>query len=307
MSKTKKILAAMLAATMVLGVTACGTPATTETPAEDTATESTATEDSAEATEEGTAMEGPITVYSREDGSGTRGAFVELMGVVNEEGEDMTTQMAVFQNGTNGVMTGVASDPNAIGYISLGSIDDTIKPLSVDGVEPTAENILSGDYTVARPFNIAMPMDAENALVDDFISFIMSVEGQAIVEEDGFIPMEATESYTGGDQSGTIAISGSTSVYPVMEKLKEAYIEINSGVTIDIQSSGSSSGMKDAMAGTVDIGMASRELKDEEKAALEHLVIAQDGIAMIVNNENPMSDITSADITAIYTGEKTEW
>ncbi len=286
-----------------------------------TAAESTAEAAGSEGAAEGTAEAAPagdfdeaalVTVVSREEGSGTRGAFVELLGIEEEQADgsmmDMTTLDAVTVNGTSVVMTTVAGDPHAIGYISLGSLDDTVKALQVDGVDATAENIANGSYTISRPFNIATNGDVSPA-TQDFIDFILSDEGQAIVEENGFIATESTGAYAGaGDTEGKIVIAGSTSVTPVMEKIQEAYIALNPNAEVEIQSTGSSAGMTAAIDGVCDIGMASRELKDSEiEAGLTPTVIALDGIAMVVNSANPLTDITPDQIRAIYMGETTNW
>ncbi len=308
--KLRKILAMLLCVAIVaVGFAACGSsePSSSDTTSESGAESGSDSESESESESEEATDLGAISVYSREEGSGTRGAFVELMEVVDADGNDMTTLDANFINSTNGVMTGVAQDPAAIGYISLGSLDDSVKAVTVDGVEATAENILSGEYKVARPFNVAVKTGTENELVTDLMSFVLSDEGQAIAEAEGFIPVETTGAYEAAGLSGTIKVSGSTSVSPLMEKLKEAYNVHNPDVTIEITASGSSSGMKDAMNGTVDLGMASRELKDEELAELTNTVIAQDGIAVIVNVDNPIADMTAAEITEIYLGTKTEW
>lgn len=247
-----------------------------------------------------------INVISREDGSGTRGAFVEIVGIVDENDNDLTTVDAVVQNSTNGVMTTVAGDEYSIGYISLGSLNDTVKALKVEGVEATAENVKSGEYKIARPFNIAF-QSGLSELAKDFVNFILSAQGQAIVEENGFIAALDGEEYTPSGLTGTIVVAGSTSVTPVMEKLVEAYEGLNDGVSIEIQSTGSSAGMTAAMEGSADIGMASRDLKDSEKEVLEYEVIAIDGIAVIVNKENTIEDLTMDDIRSIYLGEITTW
>lgn len=255
---------------------------------------------------------GEISVYSREDGSGTRGAFVELLGIEQKDasGEkvDMTISEAAITNSTSVMMTSVAGDPAGIGYISLGSLNDTVKALEVDGVAPSAEAVKSGDYKVARPFNIATK-DGLSEVAQDFITFILSADGQAIVEEEGYITVDdAAAAYEPANLSGKIVIAGSSSVTPVMEKLAEAYKALNSGVTIEVQQSDSTTGMNMAMEGTCDIGMASRELKDSETGAgLTGTVIAQDGIAVIVSNDNPVSAITAEQIMKIYTGEITDW
>ena len=253
---------------------------------------------------------GEVSVYSREDGSGTRSAFIELMGVEEKDasGEkvDMTTPAAAITNSTSVMMTSVAGDPNGIGYISLGSLNDTVKAVEVDGVEATAENVKSGTYKVARPFNI-VTKDGLSDVAQDFIDFILSADGQAIVEEEGYIAVEdGAAAYVGSGVSGKIVVAGSSSVTPVMEKLAEAYQAINSGVTIEVQQSDSTTGVNMATEGTCDIGMASRELKDSE-SAVTGTVIAQDGIAVIVNKDSSIKGLTSDLIKSIYTGEITTW
>lgn len=252
------------------------------------------------------AAEGDITVVSREDGSGTRGAFVELMGVEADD-VDNTTQAAVITNSTAVMMTTVAGDENAIGYISLGSLDDSVTAVQVDGVDATAENIENGTYPVVRPFNIATTEDLSDAAAD-FMSFIMSDEGQAIIEENGYIPVESTGAYEATDASGEVTVAGSSSVTPVMEKLAEGYAEVNSNVSIAVQQSDSTTGMQSAIDGLCDIGMASREVKDSEiEAGLTPTVIAQDGIAIVVNNESGVEALSSETIRQIYVGEITTW
>ena len=257
------------------------------------------------------AASGAISVVSREDGSGTRGAFIELFGIEekNDAGEkvDMTTEMAEITNSTAVMMTTVAGNPNAIGYISLGSLDDSVKALKIDGAEATAENIKNGTYKVARPFNIATKEDISE-VASDFIAFIMSDEGQAVVEENGYISQGSTGAYTASNMSGKIVVAGSSSITPVMEKLKEAYIALNPNVTIEVQQNDSTTGMTSVAEGTCDIGMASRELKDSELAnGLQPTVIAMDGIAVIVNQENTVSDMTSDTVKAIFTVATTDW
>lgn len=261
-----------------------------------------------------TKLDTEITVVSREDGSGTRGAFVELMGIEqkNEAGEkeDMTRGDAEIINSTNGVMMSVAGNVDAIGYISLGSLNDTVKAVDVNGVEVSVDNIKSGDYMVARPFMICYQqakLDA-NAAATDFVKYIESVEGQAIISDNGYIAIDTTDNYTASGVSGAISLNGSTSVGPVMEKLAEAYKALNPDVSIDVQQTGSGAGITAATEGTCDIGMSSRELKQEEiDAGLTPLKIADDGIAVIVNLENPVEDITSDEIMKIYTGEINKW
>ena len=253
-----------------------------------------------------------INVISREDGSGTRGAFIELFGIEqkNEAGEkiDYTTDDCDITNSTSVMMTSVAGNDCAIGYISLGSMNDTVKALPIDGAEASVENIKNGTYKVARPFNIATKAEVNDA-ANDFIAFIMSAEGQAVVEENGYIAVTGdAPAFAGGKVSGKIVIAGSSSVTPVMEKLKEAYEAINPNVEIELQQSDSSSGMTATMDGVCDIGMASRALKDSEtEAGLVPMTIAMDGIAVIVSPENPVEGLTSEQVRDIYMGEITEW
>lgn len=252
-----------------------------------------------------------ITVVTREEGSGTRGAFVELTGVEqkNADGKkiDMTTEEAIVQSSTQNVITAVNGDTYAIGYVSLGSLNKDVKAVKVDGVEATVDTVKSGDYKVQRPFNIATKDDVSDA-AKDFISYIMSSEGQAIIEDNGYIKVDdSAAAYAATDAKGEVKVSGSSSVTPVMEKLKEAYEKVNSNITITINQSDSSTGMKDAAEGISDIGMASRDLKDSELETLKNTVIAKDGIAIVVNNASPIENLTSDQIMKIYTGEITTW
>lgn len=251
-----------------------------------------------------------ITVVTREEGSGTRGAFVELTGVEqkNADGKkiDMTTEEAIVQSSTQNVITAVNGDTYAIGYVSLGSLNKDVKAVKVDGAEATVDTVKSGEYKVQRPFNIATKDDVSDA-AKDFISYIMSSEGQAIIEDNGYIKVDDSAAYAATDAKGEVKISGSSSVTPVMEKLKEAYEKVNSNITITINQSDSSTGMKDAAEGISDIGMASRDLKDSELETLKNTVIAKDGIAIVVNNASPIENLTSDQIMKIYTGEITTW
>lgn len=251
-----------------------------------------------------------ITVVSREDGSGTRGAFIELFGVEvkGDDGSksDMTVKTAVIANKTGVMLTNIAGDPNAIGYVSLGSLNDSVKALAIDGVEATAENVQNGTYPIARPFIIATK-GAASGLAKDFIDFILSAEGQQVVT-DGYIPIDQqATAYAGEKPEGKIAVAGSSSVTPIMEKLKEAYVAINPKAEIEIQMTDSTAGMTAAMEGTCDIGMASRDLKESELQELTGIPIALDGIAVIVNSKNPVGKMTSAQVKSIFTGETTSW
>lgn len=252
-----------------------------------------------------------ITVMTREEGSGTRSAFIELFGIEteNESGEkvDNTIITAETTNSTSVMMTSVANDPSSIGYISLGSLNDTVKALQIDGVDATVDNIKNGTYKASRPFNIAVKADISET-AQDFINFIMSAEGQAVVEENGYISQGNNGSYAGSSPSGTVNVAGSSSVSPVMEKLKEAYALVNPNAEIVVQQNDSTTGITSAIDGVCDIAMASRELKDSElSSGLTPTTIAIDGIAVIVNKDNTVNSLTSDQVKAIYTGEQTEW
>jgi hypothetical protein len=250
-----------------------------------------------------------ISVVTREEGSGTRDAFTELTGVLVKDGDnktDNTTTSAVTINSTEAVITNVKDNEAAIGYISLGSLNDTVKALKIGGVEATADNVKSGDYAVSRPFNIAYKSELSD-VAQDFVDYIMSSDGQKIVSDNGYVTVSENAAYSGKKPSGKISVAGSSSVSPVMEKLAEAYQKVNTNAKVEIQTSDSSAGMQSAMGGTCDIGMASRDLKDEEKSALKAETIAKDGIAVIVNNANTCDDLTLDQVKSIYTGETTVW
>lgn len=250
-----------------------------------------------------------ITVISREAGSGTRGAFIELTGVEakNEAGEkvDHTYEEAIIQNGTAQVLTTVESDENAIGYISLGSLNEKVKAVTVEGVEATAENVKNGTYALARPFNIAVK-EGLSETAQDFVNWLAGADAQAIVADKGYVAKEAEE-YVATPKAGKIVVGGSSSVGPLMEKLAEAYMTANPDVTIEVQISDSTTGMTKAADGTFDIGMASRELKDSEKETLTGITICQDGIAVIVNTNNTVENLTIEQIRQIFVGEVTDW
>lgn len=319
MKKSIKLaLAGMMAMTMM---TACGAAATeTAEPAADTtaaaAADTTAADTEAAATEAqteaaGASMEGAIDVISREDGSGTRGAFIELFGVEQKDasGEkvDYTTDDAEITNSTEVMITSVAGDKQAIGYISLGSLNDSVKALKIDGAAATVEDIKDGSYKIARPFNIVTTGEVSD-VAQDFINFIFSEEGQKVVEDNGYISQGNQGAYTASGKSGKVTVAGSSSVTPVMEKLAEAYKALNSDVTVEVQQSDSTTGVTSSIEGVCDIGMASRELKDEETAkGAQGQVIAMDGIAVVVNNENPVEDLTAEQVKDIYVGDTTDW
>lgn len=253
-----------------------------------------------------------ITVISREDGSGTRGAFIELTGIEEKDSNgnktDNTKKDALICKSTDVVLTQVSGDKNAIGYISFGSLNDTVKALKVEGVEPSTATIESGDYKIVRPFNIAVK-DGLSDAAQDFENYILSSEGQDIIEKAGYIKIDkSAAAYASNNASGKVVVSGSSSVTPVMEKLAEAYQKANTNVTVDVQQSDSSTGIKDAINGTSDIGMASRDISDDELSqGIKSVTIAQDAIAVIVNKDNAVDNITMDEIKAIYTGSKTTW
>ena len=253
-----------------------------------------------------------ITVISREDGSGTRGAFIELTGIEEKDSNgnktDNTKKDALICKSTDVVLTQVSGDKNAIGYISFGSLNDTVKALKVEGVEPSTATIESGDYKIVRPFNIAVK-DGLSDAAQDFENYVLSSDGQDIIEKAGYIKIDkSAAAYASNNASGKVVVSGSSSVTPVMEKLAEAYQKANTNVTVDVQQSDSSTGIKDAINGTSDIGMASRDISDDELSqGIKSVTIAQDAIAVIVNKDNTVEDITMDEIKAIYTGSKTTW
>jgi phosphate transport system substrate-binding protein len=254
---------------------------------------------------------GDITVISREEGSGTRGAFIELFGVEKKDDTgtkvDYTIETADTTNSTQVMITSVSDNTQAIGYISLGALNDTVKAVSIDGVAATVENIKNGTYSIARPFNIAT-LGEQSEVTKDFIAYILSADGQKVIDDNGYISVDATASYTSTQPSGTLTIAGSSSVTPVMEKLVEAYKKVNPNATIELQQSDSTTGMNSAAEGVCDIGMASRELKDSELAkGLTPVTIAIDGIAVIVNKKNTTDNLTTEDVMKIYTGEITNW
>ena len=305
----------MLAVSMIAG---CGSDNTA-----DTSTSADTTADaSTDAAADTTAEEAPaattdfdaseyVNVLSREDGSGTRSAFIELFGIEEKDADgnkvDNTTEEAIITNSTSVMLTSVASDEYAIGYVSLGSLDDTVKAVSIDGAEATAENIENGSYKVSRPFNIAVKKDLNNKVAKDFMSFIMSTEGQKVVADEKYIAVADVKDYAGTKPSGSCVVGGSSSVSPLMEKLIEAYKAVNPNASIELQTSDSTTGMTSTIEGSYDIGMASRELKEEEAAELEPTVIATDGIAVVVNNANPLDELSADQVKDIYVGNVSTW
>ena len=295
----KKSISMLLAAMMLTGaLSGCGGSSSSDS-------------SDSQASGNDSGVSGAITVISREDGSGTRGAFIELTGVEekNDAGEkiDNTTADAEIANKTDVVLTSVAGNEKAIGYISLGALNDTVKAVKVDGAEATVDNVKAGTYKLSRPFNIATKGEP-TGVAKDFINFILSKEGQAVVTDNKYIAVDDNAAaFTSDGSSGQIAVGGSSSVSPVMEKLIEAYKAVNANADIELQTTDSTTGMTSAIEGTYDIGMASRELKDDEAAALEHQAIAMDGIAVIVNIANPADDLTVEQVASIFLGDVTKW
>ena len=306
--KNSKIIVAALSLSMILS--ACGNK---DNKANDGSNGSNQTESASTANEKkdgDTAKSDQedfdITVVSREDGSGTRGAFIELVGLEEEkdgEKKDLTTDEAVVQNSTNGVMQTVSQDPSAIGYVSLGSVNDSVQKVKVDGAEATEENIEAGDYTLQRPFNLAFKEEKLDDLAKDFLAFVLSKDAQEIVGKEGYIKVEAKD-YEAKKIKGNLTIAGSTSVTPLMEKLVEKYKDVNPDANIEIQSTGSSAGIESTISDVSQIAMASRELKDEEKDKLQVEVLAKDGIAVVVNKDDTkINDLTKDQLKEIFSGK----
>ncbi len=303
--KMKKFLAVMAVVSMTAAMAAgCGSSE------EEGKTETNEKTEASGETDTSFDSANDISVTSREDGSGTRGAFIELFGIEEKkDGEkvDMTTDDAQITNSTSVMLTTVAGDDYAIGYVSLGSLNDTVKALKIDGEEATEQNIKDGKYKICRPFNIATKKGADNELAKDFISYIMSKEGQQVISDNGYIGDDSAEAYAGTKPSGKVVVGGSSSVSPVMEKLIEAYKKVNTGAEIELQTTDSTTGMTSAIDGSYDIGMASRELQDDEKDKLDSQAIATDGIAVIVNKNNTTDELSSDQVKDIYTGNAVAW
>lgn len=248
---------------------------------------------------------GVISVITREDGSGTRGAFTELCGIVADD-KDNTVSSAEVTNSTAVMLTTVAGNAASIGYVSVGSLNDSVKALEVDGVAPSVDTVADGSYSISRPFNL-VTRDGEELsdAAQDFFNYIMSTDAADVISKEGYVA-QGTESYTSNGAKGSVVVAGSSSVTPVMTKLKEAYADINPDVSVDVQQSDSTTGVTSTQEGVCDIGMASRELKDTE-TGVKSTVLAMDGIAVIVNKDNSLDAITKDQIKQVYTGEITEW
>ena len=308
--KHNVITASVLSAAMLASLAACGAaPASSEA----SSVEASSVEVSSAAAPAADAFDTAqdIAVFTREDGSGTRGAFIELTGVEqkNADGKkvDRTTEAAAVQSSTNGVMTAVANDAAAIGYISLGSLNDTVKAVTVDGVKAGADTVKDGSYTLARPFNLVTNGDATDPVAVDFLAYCLSADGQALATDKGYIGSEG-EAFTSAQPAGKIVVGGSSSVAPLMEKLVEAYKTVNPNAEIEHLTTDSTTGVSGALDGSYTIGLASRELKDSEtEAGAKATVLAMDGIAVVVNPENPVENLTVDQIQSIYVGEVTTW
>ena len=303
--KHNAIAASVLSAAMLASLAACGAaPASSEVSSAEASSASAPAADAFDTAQD-------IAVFTREDGSGTRGAFIELTGVEQKDADgkkvDMTTEAAAVQSSTNGVMTAVANDATAIGYISLGSLNDTVKAVTVDGVKAGADTVKDGSYTLARPFNIVTNGDATDPVAVDFIAYCLSADGQALATDKGYIGSEG-EAFTSAQPAGKIVVGGSSSVAPLMEKLVEAYKTVNPNAEIEHLTTDSTTGVSGALDGSYTIGLASRELKDSEtEAGAKATVLAMDGIAVVVNPENPVENLTVDQIKSIYVGEVTTW
>lgn len=260
---------------------------------------------------DGTGMKDEITVISRESGSGTRGAFIELFGVEikNAQGKkvDMTTETADITNSTEVVLTSVAGNASAIGYVSLGSLNSTVKAVKIDGADATVANIKNGSYKISRPFNIVTKEKLSTA-AQEFYRYILSADGQSVIEKNGYIAVAKNPAYMPNVKSGKVTVAGSSSVFPVMEKLAEAFKTVNPGVTVEVSQSDSTTGINSAIQSVCDIGMASRELKDTETSqGVAGTKIAIDGIAVVVNKVNPAVSLTKEQVRKIFTGVFTKW
>ena len=324
----KKLLMAILSVTLMLTiVTACGnnedtstsTPETntnaqdsTNTGSENTGSANTGSENTSNDSSADSSGSNDtsnfdadriIAVFTREEGSGTRDAFVSTTGV----GDDMYIE-AVVVSETNELLTKVEESEHAIGYVSVGSLSDRVKALSISGVIPSDETIKDGTYTIQRPLLVCVnEQNAQNDIVNDFIDFMLSAQGQAVSSTRWTAIDDNAPQYSPSGLSGTIRVGGSTSVDPLMQGLRQAYIALNPNVQIEISGGGSGTGISEATSGVIEMGMSSRALRDNEKEALADITIALDGVAIIVNPANPMTDITTEQVREIFTGEITRW
>ena len=312
----RKVIAITLTAMMAAGMLAgCGSSDSSSSSTADTTKEASATEadgsTDGDSNAAGGDFSGQISVISREDGSGTRGAFIELFGIEQKDADgnkvDNTIDSAEITNSTSVMMTTVAGNEYAIGYVSLGSLDDSVKALKIDGAEASVDTVKDGSYKISRPFNI-VTKDGLREVAADFVKYIMSEDGQKVVEDNGYISQGNEGAYEAAGLSGKVTVAGSSSVTPVMEKLAESYKKLNADVEIEVQQNDSTTGVTSAIDGICDIGMASRELKDTETSqGVTATPIALDGIAVIVNKQNPVDELTSDQVMSIFTGETQDW
>ena len=314
MKKTWAVMGTAVAVSAMI-FTGCGSNNTTtgtDTTQESENTDTAATDTPAAEDSKGGDFSGLISPISREEGSGTRGAFIELFGIETKDTDgnkiDNTTDTAEITNSTSVMMTTVAGNEYAIGYVSLGSLDDSVKALKIDGAEASVDNVKNGSYKVVRPFNIVLGKKTSDA-ANDFVNYIMSADGQKIIEDNGYIPVdEGAAAYQASNAKGKVVVGGSSSVSPVMEKLVEAYSKANTNIQVDVQTTDSTTGVSSTVEGSYDIGMASRDLKDDETAqGVEGKTIAKDGIAVIVNNESSVDELSTDQVKSIFTGETTSW
>ena len=314
MKKTWAVMGTAVAVSAMI-FTGCGSSNTTtgtDTTQESENTDTAATDTPAAEDSKGGDFSGLISPISREEGSGTRGAFIELFGIETKDTDgnkiDNTTDTAEITNSTSVMMTTVAGNEYAIGYVSLGSLDDSVKALKIDGAEASVDNVKNGSYKVVRPFNIVLGKKTSDA-ANDFVNYIMSADGQKIIEDNGYIPVdEGASAYQASNAKGKVVVGGSSSVSPVMEKLVEAYSKANTNIQVDVQTTDSTTGVSSTVEGSYDIGMASRDLKDDETAqGVEGKTIAKDGIAVIVNNESSVDELSTDRVKSIFTGETTSW
>ena len=314
MKKTWAVMGTAVAVSAMI-FTGCGSSNTTtgtDTTQESENTDTAATDTPAAEDSKGGDFSGLISPISREEGSGTRGAFIELFGIETKDTDgnkiDNTTDTAEITNSTSVMMTTVAGNEYAIGYVSLGSLDDSVKALKIDGAEASVDNVKNGSYKVVRPFNIVLGKKTSDA-ANDFVNYIMSADGQKIIEDNGYIPVdEGAAAYQASNAKGKVVVGGSSSVSPVMEKLVEAYSKANTNIQVDVQTTDSTTGVSSTVEGSYDIGMASRDLKDDETAqGVEGKTIAKDGIAVIVNNESSVDELSTDQVKSIFTGETTSW
>ncbi len=286
--RLRTVVGAFAAALCAVGLIACGQPQAAAEKAADT-----------------------VAVFSREDGSGTRSAFAELVGLQQKAADgtpvDLTANDAVITNSTSVMLTSVANDPAAIGYVSMGSLTDAVRALAIDGVEATPANVKSGAYKLARPLNFVTKKDLSPA-AQDFLAFAASAEGQTVAEKAGYVSAATGKPFASNGAQGKVVVAGSSSVSPVAEKIAEAFKQANPNVSVEIQTSDSTTGIALCADGTADVGMASRELADSESAkGLSASPVALDGIAVIVPPSQTVTGLTTQQVRDLFAGDVTSW